>query len=172
MRDIKEKGITLIALVITIIVLLILAGVTIGMITEENGIIRQAKEAKEQTEIASIEEAIDLAALAAEMSDDPEQALIDELNKYFGEGGYIIDGDPESGWTVTVGDVIQEIPAVNKEIDSTDYTITVNKEGEGEIQVNPTSDNGKYKKGTKITLTATETTGYTFSGWYDGSTLL
>ena len=52
-----EKGITLIALVITIIVLLILAGVSIAMLTGENGILTQAKRAKEETERAAKEEA-------------------------------------------------------------------------------------------------------------------
>ena len=47
----KEKGITLIALVITIIVLLILAGVTIAMVVGDNGILTRAKESKTQTEI-------------------------------------------------------------------------------------------------------------------------
>ena len=57
----KTKGITLIALAITIIVLLILAGVTIGAITGENGIIKNALEAREQTEIAEEKEAIGIA---------------------------------------------------------------------------------------------------------------
>ena len=49
----KEKnGITLIALVITVIVLLILASVSIAMLTGENGILNQAKKAKEETEEA------------------------------------------------------------------------------------------------------------------------
>ena len=52
----REKGITLIALVITIIVLLILAGVSIAMLTGDNGIITQAKLAKEKTEEAKIKE--------------------------------------------------------------------------------------------------------------------
>ena len=42
------RGITLIALVISIIVLLILAGVTIGSLTGENGILTRAKEAKQK----------------------------------------------------------------------------------------------------------------------------
>ena len=45
-----NRGITLIALVITIIVLLILAGVSISMLTGQNGIITQAQRAKEETE--------------------------------------------------------------------------------------------------------------------------
>ena len=47
-----NKGITLIALVITIIVLLILAGVSIAMLTGENGILTQAQRAKNETENA------------------------------------------------------------------------------------------------------------------------
>ena len=42
----KERGITLIALVITIIVLLILAGVSIAMLTGQNGILTQANKSK------------------------------------------------------------------------------------------------------------------------------
>ncbi len=56
----KNRGITLIALVITIIVLLILAGVSISMLTNENGIINQAQRAKQLTEISSEEEYINL----------------------------------------------------------------------------------------------------------------
>ena len=52
----KERGITLIALVITIIVLLILAGVSIAMLTGENGILTQAQNAKNRTEEAKGEE--------------------------------------------------------------------------------------------------------------------
>ena len=52
----KEKGITLIALVVTIIVLIILAGVSINILVGDNGIITQAQKAKEETEIAKNEE--------------------------------------------------------------------------------------------------------------------
>ena len=61
----KEKGITLIALVITIIVLLILAGVSIAMLTGENGILSQAQRAKTETENAAKQEEEDLAKLEA-----------------------------------------------------------------------------------------------------------
>lgn len=54
----SQKGITLIALVITIIVLLILAGVTIAMLTGENGILNKATGAVSDTEKATAEEAI------------------------------------------------------------------------------------------------------------------
>ena len=53
---IKERGITLIALVITIIVLLILAGITIAAISGDNGILQNAARAKEETEQAEKDE--------------------------------------------------------------------------------------------------------------------
>lgn len=52
----KEKAITLIALIVTIIVLLILAGVSITMLSGENGILSKAKYAKESSDKAGIEE--------------------------------------------------------------------------------------------------------------------
>ena len=64
MRKTKEKlnnkGITLIALVVTIVVLLILAGVSISMLTGENGIITQANTAKTETRGGEVEEKVNL----------------------------------------------------------------------------------------------------------------
>ena len=56
----KENAITLIALVITIIVLLILAGVSIAMLTGTNGILTQAQKAKMTTELSSYKEQLEL----------------------------------------------------------------------------------------------------------------
>ncbi len=56
MKD--EKGITLVALVITIIILLILAGVSISTLTGDNGLITQALEAGEKTKLASYKESV------------------------------------------------------------------------------------------------------------------
>ena len=57
----NQKGITLIALVITIIVLLILAGVSIAMLTGENSILVKAKSAGVESDKANLEESIKLA---------------------------------------------------------------------------------------------------------------
>ncbi len=61
----NNKGITLIALVITIIVLLILAGVSIAMLTGQNGILTQASNAKSDTVKAEIAEKVNMAVQAA-----------------------------------------------------------------------------------------------------------
>ena len=54
----KNKGITLVALVVTIVVLLILAGITIASLTGDNGILGKVGEAKEQTDLAQIREEV------------------------------------------------------------------------------------------------------------------
>lgn len=60
-RKVKTtRGITLIALVVTIVVLLILAGITISLVFSENGVIKKAGEAKEETRGATVEEARDM----------------------------------------------------------------------------------------------------------------
>ena len=56
----RQKGITLIALVITIIVLLILAGVSIAMLTGDNGILNQANDSKIETAVGTVKEQLKL----------------------------------------------------------------------------------------------------------------
>ena len=56
LKKAKENGITLIALVVTIVVLLILAGVSIVVLFGDNGIIKQAQNSSLQTKFADIEE--------------------------------------------------------------------------------------------------------------------
>ena len=62
-----NQGITLIALVITIIILLILAGITIGTLMGENGILTKAKQAQEETQKAQYKEEIELIIMEKQM---------------------------------------------------------------------------------------------------------
>ena len=82
----KSAGITLIALVVTIIILLILAGISIGMLSGDNGILGQAGNAKIQTDIAEEKEILQTASLAAiskeKYGDLTKDKLDDELNNY------------------------------------------------------------------------------------------
>ena len=88
-REQKAKGITLIALVVTIVVLLILAGVSISMLGGENGIIKQAVESKYKTKIGDEKERVGLAATAAKTENNwgeiTEENLAAELTKNIGE---------------------------------------------------------------------------------------
>ena len=61
----NNKGITLIALVITIIVLLILAGVSIAMLTGQNGVLTRATDAEDDTQRAAIAEKVNMAIQSA-----------------------------------------------------------------------------------------------------------
>ncbi len=54
----RQQGITIIALVITIIVLLILAGVSIAMLTGDNGILKQSSDSKIETAVGTVKEQI------------------------------------------------------------------------------------------------------------------
>ena len=64
-----NKGITLIALVITIIMLLILAGVTIATLTGDNGILTKAQNSKEKNAQKTVEEQINLAVQASKINE-------------------------------------------------------------------------------------------------------
>lgn len=70
LKNSKNKGITLIALVITIIVMLILAAISITMLTGDNSILKRAVDAKENNDKASIEEEMRLAIMAAGITTD------------------------------------------------------------------------------------------------------
>ena len=89
-KKLRNKGITLIALVITIIVLLILAGVSIAMLTGENGILTQAQNAKKETERAKIIEEVQLDILGKQTENGSGEISSDELEeilkKYFSNG--------------------------------------------------------------------------------------
>ena len=75
----ERKGITLIALVITIIVLLILAGVSIAMLTGQNGILTQAQSAKTANTNKSAEEKVKLAVMAARSQSEDASLDLEKL---------------------------------------------------------------------------------------------
>ena len=106
----ERKGITLIALVITIIVLLILAGVSIAMLTGENGILNQANKAKTETAYKGAEEKVKLAIMGARADDG--QMTAEELTREVGLQG---------GSTTST-----EFPA---EVQMDGYTFTVDNTG-------------------------------------------
>ena len=101
----NQKGVTLIALVITIIVLLILAGVSIAMLTGDNGILTQANKSQVSTIEGNVKEAVRLAVQAAKM--DAEQKAIASEKTWRAEKN-----------TTTVKAVLAE------DLPSSDYEIT------------------------------------------------
>lgn len=109
-----KKGITLIALVITIIVLLILAGVTISTLTGENGIISNAITAKDTYEQKEIEEQIELAKYSLIEVED-KKASAENIKNYLVNNGFkpedieILPKDDDNE-ILKVGDYEFEVP--------------------------------------------------------------
>ena len=141
----NARGITLIALVITIIVLLILAGVTIAALSGDNGILKRATQAKTKTGKENAEEQIKLAIMTAttEGLGVPDKAVLrSELTK----AGFVVktDGD-DLPWEVVSG---KNIFTINE-----DYTIdTISGIGLSKKEV-------KLLNGQTETITATLTEG-------------
>ena len=122
-----EKGITLIALVITIIVLLILASVSIAMLTGENGILKKASTAKEKTLEAENEEKVNLAVLAvkAQKNGGFDSTLLKEELKKYG-----LSGETDENGTTTV-EKNGKTYTIDSEGNVTSKTATGNDDNEG-----------------------------------------
>ena len=115
MKTKEMKGITLVALVVTIVVLLILAGVSINTVLGEDGIIKKAKEAAEATKRASAEEEMNRLVLEYQLA-SKDETLESFLQEKVTEGR--IDGVTDNGdGTITI----------TKKVEGKDYTITVKK---------------------------------------------
>lgn len=76
----KDKGVTLVALVITIVILLILAGITISTLTGDNGLFKRAQQAKEKTKESQNEEEKSIEDYISKIDDLTEEPqLINEI---------------------------------------------------------------------------------------------
>ena len=95
-----EKGITLIALVITIVVLLIMAGFSVSVMIGDNSVIDQAKNSKEEMEIAQWEEKINQAIIEAEGGN--RDVILDDIIGELIDKGVIEDPDDVDRYTGTV----------------------------------------------------------------------
>ena len=108
MKKRKESGITLIALIVTIVLLLILAGIVINLLLGENGLIQKAIIARERDSVEQERTLIELAADSTQMRMITEENLVEEdvfleeLEKNFGEGGLDLDPLGNSIYDVTV----------------------------------------------------------------------
>ncbi len=97
----QEEGITLIALVVTIVVLLILAGVSMGLVLNNNGVISKAKDAKNSTEKGQAQDEVNLAINYLQIEDatstltqeERRKILEDELRKISADSSVSISGD-------------------------------------------------------------------------------
>ena len=141
-----QKGITLIALVITIIVLLILAGVSIAMLTGQKGILTQANNAKNATELASAKEKVELAVIGAISQTRDGTLTVGKLRTELANYGGTVEGDT--------------FP-VTATVDGKSFTVDAN----GNVAVSGSSTDpnppAPTENGTLGTVTGSETTNTT-----------
>ena len=146
----RSEGITLIALIITISVLLILVGVSIAMITGENGILTQAQNAKNKTEEAQDKEKISLAVSEAQIGNngyqDLEQNNLQEaMNNQFDGRNVVVSDNGDGTFIVSVLDKLKDYTISGNTIqESTDWNKLM------QDAKAPTSQNKVNEEGDKI----------------------
>ena len=114
MQKNSNSGITLIALVVSIIVLLILAGISIQMLTGDNGVLQKATDAKTKSDKSQIIERIQLAyhsALTGGQGSYTKESLENELEKEFGEDFEEVDDSNNTNWILKAKGQSITIPA-------------------------------------------------------------
>lgn len=117
----QEKGITLVSLVITIIVMLILAGVSMSMVMGDGSVLDQAQAAVENTELANVRDEISMAVAGAQTNyyatfanTSGRSSLAKELRnlkmKEFTSAEEVwVDGVAEAATTVTGGKIYYKL---------------------------------------------------------------
>ena len=184
----KEKGITLVALVVTIIVLLILAFIAISMIMGDNGVVEKAKESKEETIKAQEREFIKLAYQDLEMdyrlkgTDITADRVMEKLSEYDKNIEVKMITKDEIGDTEVVveknsGEEYAEIVFTETEHKYAGSLVIDENKARYEVTYNANRGNGGPTKQIKIegtpltiTLERPERKGYNFIGWAREST--
>lgn len=119
----NQKGITLIALVVTIIVLLILAGVSIAMLSGQTGILKNAQTAAWQTKIGEAKDIISLTA---------SNYYSDYITHEYAGTDYTIEALKDDAAKTDAEALLMGVNEAKTDLEAGDksYTITVAEEGE------------------------------------------
>ncbi len=122
----KNKGITLIALVVTIIVLLILAGVTLSLVAGENGILKRATNAVDvnEKESAKVEVSLKITEYQTEYYEKKYLNQEAKLEMSIGEWIYETYGgtNETENYIFTI-----KLPSTGEPTEENPYVITINK---------------------------------------------
>ena len=131
----KNEGITLIALVITIVVLLILAGVTISALTGDNSLIEQANKAKTETNMGKYREEIELIAIEEQKEITDFENLINNIKAKIEEKDYVESVTRKEGVFNTVLEVQTDIDKISVVFSNSDIEVAI-----GEVEIQETAD--------------------------------
>ena len=158
----RNRGITLIALVITIIVLIILAGVTIAMLTGENGIIEQTENAKFLTEIGMVKEAVNIKKL--------ENANYNKAH-IFGNLGEILGGEYnkyDKKYGIEAGNIVYKSNQFSKKEEEILEENGIERESKYYLIMNETTKQNKYAE-TENAITLKELQSKITKGEFSGN---
>lgn len=172
-KEKNSKGITLLALIVTIIVLLILAGVTVATLTGDNGILTKVGEAKQKSNKAEVYEELQLAVLnssikrngkidTTDLKSELERLGFTVIEKRDGSNGLIGYEVSKRGFTfeinLSTGEIIdKETEIANGGSNPVNSTFTIT----------PTITNGTYSGATSISNGKTVTITITPNNAYD-----
>jgi len=114
----NKNGITLIALIITIIVMLILAAVSLNALVGDNGIVTQAQEAKMRSEDESLKEQVEMVLFeAAQLDFESDEDYLDWVNSAFQTNGLNASiAKTEDGYAVVYGKNRKSIEYRNEDL--------------------------------------------------------
>ena len=151
----NKKGITLIALVITIIILLLLAGISINMITSQDGILNKTVKAKKTMNEAELEEKIKLAVTEWNLEKESNDSYTTTLEEYIESKEEITSANIEEPMTLIIGDNVITINKENK-VTVGDKSKNLIKNGYLENKNNDNFPNFKYNPEGYLTYTTNE----------------
>ena len=154
----QEKAITLVALVVTIIVLIILAGVSISLVLGDNGIITKAREAKTNYQTAADNEKTSLDSLYEEMNtkiaengsiSNAKAKALNDLIAYFKDKNYLVwwddtnntyvNKEPITNASTAITDAVGEMYIIKYQYSSKEYgyyKLTYKNDDESDIVTN------------------------------------
>ncbi len=125
----RQTGITLIALVVTIVVLLILAGITISTVFSENGLIQKVQQAKDVQLIATYQDRIEIVCLDWLTDKTLDESVdIDDLWVKMKDAGIILDIERDVEKLDDEGNYVITVPEGYK------FQIHINENGDAEVE--------------------------------------
>ena len=135
-QEFRERGVTIMSLVITIIVLLILAGITIKLALDDNGIIKQSKLASEKYQNKALQEqfALNQAEQEIEKASNSSSSSGSSGGGNQATGGNSTSGGSGSGSSENTNELKKQIEDLQNEVDSLTAQIQQEKQEKEQLQ--------------------------------------
>ena len=163
LNQITNKGITLIALVISVVVILILLTITINLALGDRGLLTESEETKKGAVVSLYEKEIAAKIAKREVIEEITDAILEEILEYYGDVQYDEEGSPSG--VITKEGYLIEIEYI---WDAKDKKVKMPTLVVGDITFTYTPSN--WTNGNVVVTIATSITGYTLQYSKDGTT--